>query len=157
MAAMVETAGLLDGILAVAHPDLYLAAIAVQRKLSEKVADIRERIIKWPTVYNAIQVLVNRQTVHHRDTATRPGWLDMCLTLGSYGETAVMSFRNLGVCVPYDTGSIALVASRVVIHAVPKVPADRVAYAFFMSDAVHEWVGVEDPGWSKVADRMMAG
>lgn len=154
---MVDTGGLLDGILAVAHPRLYAAAKEVQRRLCERVAEIREHVINWPTVYNAIQVMVNRETVHHRDTTTRPGWFDMCATVGSYGETAVMSFRNLGVCVPYDTGSVALVASRVVIHAVPRVPPDRIAYVFFMCDAVHKWLAVEDPGWTKVEDTLKAG
>ncbi len=154
MNAWTESSGLLDGIFAVTHPALYQAAADVQVRLNAQFPELREQLSRWPTVFNCVHYIVNRMTVHHRDTNGRAGWFDLLLTLGTYGETGVMNFRNLGATVPYGPGSIVLVASRIVIHAVPEVPADRICYAHFMVDAVHRHVGVEDPGWSRIADRL---
>ncbi|RPD69135.1 hypothetical protein L226DRAFT_472340, partial [Lentinus tigrinus ALCF2SS1-7] len=153
MKAMQNHSGLLDGVLAVAHPALYRAGVEVRRKLSMQASELRQYLTMWPSVFNAVQVIINRMTIHHRDVSGRPGWMDMLLSMGTYGERGVMSFRNLSVSVPYDTGSVVLVNSKVVIHSVPQVPPDRICYAFFMLDFVHSWVGQEDSGWSKITDR----
>ncbi|TFK89215.1 hypothetical protein K466DRAFT_611054 [Polyporus arcularius HHB13444] len=153
MSALQEIGALIDGILAITHPRLYEAGLEVQRRLAERLPDLREHLGRWPWVFNCAQVSVNRMSIHHRDYNGRPGWVDFLLSVGTYGERAVMAFRNLGATVPFDSGSVVLPVSRVVIHAVPAVPADRIAYTLFMSDKVHEWVRVEDPGWEKEGGR----
>ncbi len=153
MKALQIGGGLIDGILAVTHPAQYRAGVDAGVQMSMRASALRPYIAQWPSVYNAVQVMVNRMTVHHRDKTGRPGWFDAILSLGTYGTKAVVAFRNLGASVPYGTGSVVMVNSRVVIHAVPEVPPDRISYAFFMSDYAHEWLGIEDPGWSKVGDR----
>ncbi|RDX50609.1 hypothetical protein OH76DRAFT_1348589 [Lentinus brumalis] len=153
MRALQVCGGLTDGILAVTHPAQYRAGFDAQIKMSMRASELRPYISQWPFAYTAVQVMVNRLTIHHRDKTGRPGWFDLLLSFGTYGDTAVVAFRNLGASVPYGTGSAVMVNSRVVIHAVPEVPPDRICYAFFMSDVAHEWLGIEDPGWSKVGDR----
>ncbi|TFK80112.1 hypothetical protein K466DRAFT_504442, partial [Polyporus arcularius HHB13444] len=154
MAAWAESGGLLDGILAVTHPALYQAALEAQLRVSWRVPSLREQIASWPSAFTCVQLLINRLTIHHRDTTGRPGWFDMLLSIGTYGEKGIMQFRNLGAAVPNESGSVVMVASSVVIHAVPQVPPDRLCYALFIQDAVHEWARVEDPGWSKHHERL---
>ena len=131
MSEMEESGSLLDGILAVTHPDLY----AISQDLADKVfaeqccSLATEGMRSWPTSFNSIQVIVNRQSRLHRDKNTGPGWADLLATFGTYGQYAVLELNNLGVSVPYDSGSVAVICSRIVRHGVPKVEGDRVCYA----------------------------
>ena len=86
--------GLLDGILAVVHPQLYQAALALTEHVYRTYPRSRAVLAQWPSCYSAVQVIVNRETVRHRDMSSGIGWVDILLTLGSYGETAVMELRN---------------------------------------------------------------
>ena len=140
--------GLLDGILAVAHPALYEASIRLMTKLFADHPASRAVVSEWPSCYSAVQIIVNRQSVRHRDVSGAPGWLDLLLTLGSYGEKAVMELRNLGASLSYDAGSAVLLSARLVVHGVPKVPTDRVCLALYMDQDVFEWADVEAVSFS---------
>ena len=135
--------GLLDGILAVVQPELYHAAIALVEHMYATHSKCRAVLAQWPSCYSAVHVIVNRETVRHRDMSSGVGWLDILLTLGSYGETAVMEMRNLGVCVPYDAGTIVVLTGRLVVHGVPKVPTDRICLAWYMDEKVFDFFEME--------------
>lgn len=150
MSAVVDCGGLLDGILAVTHPSLYRAALALNRTIMEDHPACTSAMSQWPFCFNAAHIVVNRSTPLHRDTSSRPEWFDLLLSLGTYGRTAVMAMRTLGICVPYDAGSVVTLSSQLVLHGVPEVPPDRICYALLMSDAVHEWFGQEAPGWRQM-------
>ena len=148
-----ETGGIIDGILAVVHPELYRAGQEVMRCVH--VADGGKTAIagRWPTVCHAAQVIVNRETIFHRDTNGLPGWYDVLASVGSYGERAVFAMRTLGVSVPYDSGSMMAVCARVIMHAVPAVPPDRVCYAWLMRELVMDYYKVPKPGWCMLTER----
>ena len=152
MSAMEETGGLLEGILAVTHPSLYNTGLTIFQLLSHTVPKLREIISAWPLIFNSCHIIVNRLSIHHRDWSTNIGWQDMLITLGTYGETGVMIMRNLGVTIPYDAGSVVMLSSPTVVHAVPQVPPDRISYALFMSDSTHDYVRQESPSWATVED-----
>ena len=142
MVAFEESGGLLDGILAVTHPDLYRSAQELMAKLSTDHAPSNHLMQAWPSCFTAVQVISNRLSPWHRDLSSMPGWYDLLLTLGSYGETAVLELPSLGVAVPYDSGSGVLITSKLLLHGVPRVPMDRICYAFYMRRAVFEWFEV---------------
>lgn len=142
--------GLLDGILAVVHPQLYRSAISLMEKLFADHSPSRAVMAHWPSCYSAVQIIANREAVRHRDVSAAPGWLDLLLTLGSYRETAVMELWNLGASVPYDSGSIVLLSARLIVHGVPKVPTDRVCLAFYMDEQVFDWAKAEKAGMSNL-------
>lgn len=152
---MQETGGLLDGILAVTHPALYQMAHGFLPRLAARVPELQDPISQWPSVFNAAQIVVNRMSLYHQDISGLEGWLDLLLTIGTYSEAGVMVFRNLGVTIPYDTGSIVLLATRTVTHGVPAVPPDRISLAFFMTYAVYRWLGEHVPGWSMYEDAVV--
>ncbi|PIL25832.1 hypothetical protein GSI_11585 [Ganoderma sinense ZZ0214-1] len=52
--------GLLDGILAVVHPDLYQSAIALMAQLYADHTASRAVIAEWPSCYSAVQIIANR-------------------------------------------------------------------------------------------------
>ena len=152
MSDMDESGSLLDGILAVTHPELYaISQTWVDRILAEKrCSAATEGMRSWPTSFNSVQVIVNRLSRLHRDKNTCPGWSDLLATLGTYGEQAVLELNNLGVSVPYDSGTVAVICSRIIRHGVPKVEGDRVCYAWYMVQNVHTWFEMPEPGFADV-------
>lgn len=145
MRAMEESGGLLDGIHAVAHPESYWICRHLANTAFTTLPDTRRAQSLWPSVLTHFQVIANRQTLIHRDV-TGPGRsFDMLLTMGTYGRKAVMELRNLGVSVPYDAGSMVVLASRIISHGVPRVPPDRICYAMYQHEQVLKWFGVQGP------------
>lgn len=151
MAEFEISGGLLDGILAVTHPRLYAAAIEVAEKLCVAHGSARVLMQEWPSCFSTIEVIVNRETPRHRNIGTLLGCLDLLLPLGTYGENGVLELRNLGVCLPYDSGSVTLLNSKIVLHAVPKVPGDLVCYACHMNKDIFKWMKVPMPGMSHLS------
>nr|VWP01791.1 Cytochrome P450 monooxygenase AKT7 (EC (AK-toxin biosynthesis protein 7) [Ganoderma boninense] len=120
MAAFEENGGILDGVLAITHPELYDSAQAVMKTIWREHAT----------------VIINRSTLGHRDCHGAPGWYDLLVTLGNYGKTAVLELRGLGISIPYDAGSIVPLSSKLLVHGVPKVRGERICYAFYMHSTV---------------------
>ncbi len=118
-----ETGAILDGILSIVHPALYDSAVEFQGT----------NPAEWPTCYHGVEVIANREALFHRHVNGRPGWLDMLCTVGEYKEDAVLALRSLGASVPYDPGSIVLLDGSLVVHGVPHVEGDRLAYVWVMS------------------------
>ena len=107
----------------------------------------RSVVSEWPSVFHAVHIIVNRETLYHRDSNGCPGWYDLLLSLGTYGEEAVFSVRTFGVSLPYDTGSVVMLCSRIVAHAVPAVPADRICLAWLMKDNILSYYDIAAPEW----------
>ncbi|KAI0707022.1 hypothetical protein C8Q76DRAFT_696335 [Earliella scabrosa] len=96
MSAIQETGCLLDGILAATHPSLYDAGRNLMERLYSDGGLARDIVEMWPSVYHAVHVIVNRETIYHRDLNGLPGWYDMLVSVGDYGEAAILSAKTLG-------------------------------------------------------------
>ncbi|PIL25435.1 hypothetical protein GSI_13325 [Ganoderma sinense ZZ0214-1] len=90
MAEFETSGGVLDGILAITHPGLYDAARAVAETIWQKRGTSHSLMELWPTCFSSIQVIANRGTPRHRDNSALPGWLDLLLSLRTYGENGVL-------------------------------------------------------------------
>lgn len=123
---------MLDGILAVTHPELYQASQDLMAKIWRNHGVSWPVLSIWPSCFTSLQVIANRSTPGHRDNNAHPGWLDMLLTLGMYGKRAVLELRGLGISLPYAAGSIVPITAQLLLHAVPEVRGDRICYAFSM-------------------------
>lgn len=145
---MRETGALISAILRVAHPDLYTAGRSSLLRLStsERVKDV---LPFWPSIFNSVQLISNRESPFHRDTAGQPSWYDLLVTLGSY-RRAELVLRNFGVQVAYKPGTIALLSSLVIHHGVRAVEPDRLCYSWFMSEALHSNLDVPSVPWMSV-------
>ncbi|KAI0716911.1 hypothetical protein C8Q76DRAFT_692454 [Earliella scabrosa] len=73
MSEMQETCQILDGILAVTHPVLYDAGRRLLQRLYQDNARSRAIVEQWPSVYHAVHIIVNRETIYHRDVNGLPG------------------------------------------------------------------------------------
>ncbi|PIL25596.1 hypothetical protein GSI_11344 [Ganoderma sinense ZZ0214-1] len=136
MSAFEESGGILDGVLAMTHPELYDAAQDTMETIWCEHGDSRVIMGTWPTCFTALQVIINRSTLGHRDCHGAPGWFDLLVTLGTYGKKAVLELHGLGISLPYNASSIVPLSSKLLVHGVPKVVGERVCYAFYMHSAV---------------------
>ena len=70
-----DTAGLLNALLAVVHPELYAVGQWVMQTLREddEVLDLHEVLEHWYSVFTAIALITNRESPLHRDPKTNIG------------------------------------------------------------------------------------
>ena len=88
--AFEESGGLLDGILAVTHPELYESSQVLMDKIIRHHDQSRAVMPLWPSCFTAVDVIVNRSCPRHRDLTGAPGWHDILLTFGTYHEKAIL-------------------------------------------------------------------
>ena len=138
MVAFEESGGLVDGILAVISPELYASAQELMVKLCTAHPPSIFLMQAWPSCFTSIEVISNRQTPWHCDLSSMPGWPDVLLSLGSYGENAILAVPTLGISLPYDSGSVVPMTTKLLLHGAPRVVGDRVCYAFYLKRAVFE-------------------
>lgn len=141
-----------SAILAVIHPELYNAGRASLIHLRENAEfqhqDVDHVLNRWTSSFNGLSVISNRRTPLHRDGGTRNHWYDLLITLGRY-RNCNFELPGLGVSLDYRPGTVVGLSGMVVQHSVPACGKDRVCYAYFMRDNLHEWTGVSGKDWMK--------
>jgi hypothetical protein len=90
-------------------------------------------------------VISGRSTPPHRDGNSRYSWYDLLVTLGEY-QNCRLRLPGVGVSFEYGPGTVVGLCGMVLEHEVPDFEGERVCYAYFMRDNVHEWAGVRPPG-----------
>jgi hypothetical protein len=70
----------------------------------------------------------------------------MLATLGSY-RNCNLELPGLGITLEYSPGTVVGILGNVLEHAVPSFEGDRVCYAYFMRNNVHEWAEVAGRDW----------
>lgn len=146
-----ESIALISASMSILHPGLYAAGMQCMYALGTVEEDplVRSTMETWPSIFNAIQIISNRETPRHRDPQTRCEWFDLLCTLGTY-ITADLFLEGLGLKLDYQPGTLVAISGRLIPHSVGKCPPDRVCYAFYMRNALHKRFGVENPGWMKL-------
>jgi hypothetical protein len=72
----------------------------------------------------------------------------MLATLGSYRDCN-FEMPGLGISLKYGPGTVVGILGNVIEHGVPSFEGDRVCYAYFMRNNVHEWARVPASEWMK--------
>lgn len=145
LAEIAETNAILSAILRVMHPDQFQAGKSALEKLRGQ-PDLAEVLDKWSSVFTGVAVISNRITPGHRDTGGRLPWYDLLATVGNYHD-AEFELSTLGIKLRYNPGTVIAVAGKTLEHGMPSFKGERVCYAFFMKESVHERMRVEAPGW----------
>jgi len=140
---------LASAALRVMHPELYFAGLHTMLRLgewAEKQGDVEllDCLKTWASVFNVATVMCNRSTPPHRDPKCPPEALDIMMSVGEYGP-AVMDLTNLGITLGYQSGTMVATCCRIVRHAVDVECGDRVMWAWFMRDTVHNFVDTPRP------------
>jgi hypothetical protein len=141
---------ILSAILAVIHPELYEAGLETYARLGMdanfKVHDVHNVLSRWGSAFNGVAVLSNRITPAHRDGNSRKHWYDILVTLGAYQECQ-LKLAGLAVSLDYGPGTVVGLSGMVLQHEVSGFEGERVCYAYFMRNNVHEWANVPASNW----------
>lgn len=139
--------GVFDGIISVVHPGQYDYFKQQLRKEGVRFPLVRE----WPFAFGACQLIMNRESLFHRDPSSSGNFLDLLTSIGDYGDQAYFALKTFGVSVPYTSGTVQLSLSRWIEHGVPAVDGRRLALTLFSKDVVcKQW---ELDGSKKVVAR----
>lgn len=145
---------ILSAILAVIHPELYKAGQEVHANLRNDSRfqrhDVNFALDRWGSAFTGVAVISNRVTPDHRDGGSRKQWYDILVTLGPYRDCK-LKFAGLGVNLDYGPGTVIGLSGMVLQHAVPEFQGERLCYAYFMKDNVHEWAGVSGYTWMNIS------
>jgi hypothetical protein len=145
--AISESNAIFSAILAVIHPRLYDAGRQTIKRLRDTPeVDSPDVLGRWASVFNGVAVISNRCTPLHRDAGARLNWYDILATLGTY-RNCDLKLPGLGISLEYGPGTVVGILGKVLEHEVPMVKGDRVCYAYFMKDNVHEWAKVPASDW----------
>jgi len=148
--AISESNAIFSAILAVIHPKLYDAGWKTTKHLGAPEICPQDILIRWASIFSSIAVISNRITQPHRDISSRDNWYDILATLGSY-QDCVLNLLGLGISLEYGPGTVVGVVGKVLEHKVPSFEGDRVCYAYFIRDNVHEWAKVPCCDWMKTS------
>lgn len=146
-----ESNAILSAILAVIHPKLYDAGWQTVKQLRGTPEIDPQGVVlnRWASVFSGVAVISNRTTPPHRDGSSRRHWYDILVTLGRY-RNCNLELPGLGTSLEYGPGTVAGILGNVLEHAVPSFEGDRVCYAYFMRNNVHEWANVPASDWMYV-------
>lgn len=146
LCAISESNAILSAILSVIHPPLYDAGWQTIKRLRDTPQIGQDVLNRWASVFSGVSVISNRITPPHWDGNSRRNWYDLLATLGRY-ENCTLELPGLGISLEYGPGTVAGISGCVLEHAVPGFNGDRVCYAYFMRNNVHEWANVPGNDW----------
>lgn len=144
-----EYEALISGMLRVAHPKLFEAGRDVLLAM-RSVPDLVPAVQNWTSVFGAISIVANRESPVHRDQGTNPRWFDALTSIGGDLETRLV-LPGLGISLQYRSGTTVLFSGYTLAHRVSRSRAERVCFAHYMKDNVHERFGVEAPNWMNMS------
>lgn len=138
--------------LAVIHPDLHAAGQKTFKRLREcsKIDDPQGVLSWWTSAFNSISIIFNCLTPAHWDGKSWNQWYDLLVTLGRY-RNCNLELPGLGLSLEYGPGSVVGLMGSALEHEVSHFEGERVCYAYFMRDSVHEWAGVPGNSWMKTS------
>jgi hypothetical protein len=144
-----ESNAILSAILGVIHPHLYNSGWNTFSRLRQTAEIARQDVLQdWTSVFSGTSVIFNGNVRAHRDGQSRHNWYDLLATLGCY-RNCNLELPGLGLTLEYGPGTVVGLSGMVLEHQVSHFEGERISYAYFMRDAVHEWANVPGATWMK--------
>ncbi|KAG1833292.1 hypothetical protein DFJ58DRAFT_670902 [Suillus subalutaceus] len=152
--AIARPAAIATAALRVMHPEQYWAGLQAFASLGEKARSkelpkMSETLQYWATVFNSLTIICNRETPNDQDPSSISKCFDILTSVGNYSN-ARMSMPSLQLELRYDPGCMIAFSGRIVRHTVHAVEGDRIAWAWYMRDAVHVYAGIPSCGWARL-------
>jgi hypothetical protein len=135
-----------SGILKLIHPSQYHGGTHCLSTL-RRMPQFQTHVERWPSVFNAMAVVANRETLYHRDGDSHRQWFDLLATYGNYSK-GQFSVPGIGVDFAYGPGTVIAFCGNILRHGVPHCDGDRVCIAQYMRARVHDRMGSKNVGWS---------
>jgi hypothetical protein len=138
LATISESNAIMSAILAVIHPKLYDAGWETINCLMKTPEVCPQNVLsQWASVFSSISIISNYMTPLHWDNGSRAHWYDVLVALESY-QNYNLELLGLSISLEYSSGTVVGLLGMVLEHGVPMVEGDRVCYAYFMKDNVHD-------------------
>lgn len=129
-------------------PKLFEAGMAAIGTAKQLHSD-HPTIDLWASAFSAIGVIVNRITPPHRDAGGWKACYDLLVAAGNY-QTAYLHLADLGAKIQYNPGTVVAITGKILRHAVVDWKGgERICYAHYMRNNVHQRLRVEQTGWVK--------
>jgi hypothetical protein len=153
MKAITDVERLCNCVAALVTPELYdLGLVAIGKvKDGVEMAANYKNVAFWPSLYTAMQVIVNRVTPPHRDDGGCPTHYDLLVSAGSHSDTT-LDIKELGLSLQYSPGTLVSLCGRTFFHEVSQWTGERICIAHFMKDNVHERLRLVRPKWPERSD-----
>lgn len=117
------------------HPEQYALTRAALEALSS-LEHICDYIQTWAFGFNVLTVVVNRETLTHRDKFSGGfEWLDELLNIGG-DEGTVLELPGVGVRFQYTSGTIAIFSGNTHLHGVSPSLLERACFAAYVRPSV---------------------
>lgn len=129
------------------HPDLYRMGMEGMERLPNH-CDAADVYAIWASLFNGVQVLMNRQTPLHRDNGTLHTCFDMLVTIGPY-HSAFLHLPGVGLYFAYSSGTVVGLCGRVLSHAVNDATGERLCLAYYMRENVQKRLKTRPADWCK--------
>lgn len=145
---------LCGGLLAIMHPSLYARGREVFALLSERPHLVRQpeflyqALEAWQSPWSGLAIMANRRSVEHRDVNSRVSWYDLLVTMGDY-EPLNLRLPGLGLELAYGSGTAVCLGGKLALHEVLPADGNRISFAWFMRDCVHNRIGFHGETWRK--------
>ncbi|KAG2351373.1 hypothetical protein BDR07DRAFT_1319906 [Suillus spraguei] len=154
LSAIARPAVIASAALRVMHPRQYWEGLTNIVSLGAMANDmhlhqISDKLGKWSSVFCALSIISNRETPFHRDSLSRMQWFDVLTSVGRYCH-ARMSLPSLQIELKYDPGVMVGMSGRAVRHGVHKVDGDRICWAWYMRDNVHDFTKTPRGEFAKI-------
>ena len=127
-------------LLRIIHSAQFFQCFGLSKQIAESVPiNHRQTVLDllefWASPFHCMQVIVNRETINHRDTR---GWAlgyDLLATFGNYNN-GVLSLPTIGLECLYNPGTVTGLMGKVFIHGVRPVNGERFCFAQFVRPGV---------------------
>ena len=129
------------------HPELHDAGQETMNRLRQHAQIQPQEVLRrWTSAFNGVSVIYNRLTPPHRDGNSRKQWYDLLVSIGEY-QNCNLELPGVGPSLEYGPGTVVGLLGSTLEHAVAHFGGERVCYAYFMRDRVHEWARVPAHSW----------
>ena len=144
---------LCNSVIALVTPQLYDFGLAAACKVKNGVemAKTYRNVQLWPSVYTAMQVIVNCKTPPHRDEGGCPTHYDLLVSAGTH-DNAAFKIKELGLSLSYSPGTLVSLCGKVFLHEVRQWEGERICVAHFIKDSVHDRLQCPRPEWPALSN-----
>lgn len=109
---------------------------------------------EWRMPFTGVQIIANRVTLPHRDGQGNFATGDLLTSLGTH-KGARFIVDDLGGSFSYDPGTFEFICGRLLEHSCgPWREGDRICYARYTHDTVHQCARVPAPPWLSIQNSL---
>ena len=109
-------------------------------------------ILSWSSVFSGISVISNRKTKYHADKGGHRSVFDLLVSCGTHSDSKI-NVQEFKMSFQYHPGTVFAINGTFLHHGVDSwTGGDRICYAHYMKQKVHQRTGVGDIKWQNIKD-----